>query len=282
MNTLEKIVEHKLAEIKKREELYPIELLKLSNYYNSPTISLTDYLKRQDKSGIIAEYKRQSPSAGIINKYLSVEKTSIGYMQAGASALSILTDKTFFGGSSEDLITARRFNFCPILQKDFIINKYQIIESKSIGADAILLIAAILSKGEIIELTDAAHQLGLEVILELHHTNELTKIYDKVNIIGVNNRNLKTMKIEIEQSFLMADLIPKHFIKISESGIENPQTINDLKNVGYQGFLIGSHFMKQPQPHLACKEFINELNAKSRNLYTSKDSEEADSAYEVK
>ncbi|MBI3519271.1 MAG: indole-3-glycerol phosphate synthase TrpC [Bacteroidetes bacterium] len=260
MNTLEKIIEHKRKEVKENEALYPVELLKKSNYYNSPTVSLAAYIQRKDKSGIIAEFKKQSPSAGVINKYLSVEKTSIGYMQAGASALSILTDKPFFGGSSEDLSTARKYNFCPILRKDFIVDEYQIVESKSIGADAILLIAAVLTEGEIIQFTDVAHQLGLEVLLELHHPEEIKKIYDKVNIVGVNNRDLNTMKIDISQSFLMADLIPKHMVKISESGIENPQTICDLKKAGYQGFLIGSHFMKQPHPHLACKEFISELN----------------------
>ena len=163
MNTLNKIIEHKRIEVKEREALYPFELLKKTNYFNSKTVSLSGYLKRPDKSGIIAEFKKQSPSAGVINKYLSVEKTSIGYMQAGASALSILTDKTFFGGSSEDLTIARKYNFCPILRKDFIINEYQLIESKSIGADAILLIAAVLTKEEIIDLTDKAHELGLEV-----------------------------------------------------------------------------------------------------------------------
>jgi indole-3-glycerol phosphate synthase len=152
------------------------------------------------------------------------------------------------------------------LRKDFIVNEYQIIESKSIGADAILLIAAVLTKEEIIQLTNAAHQLGLEVLLELHHPNELEKVHEKVNAVGVNNRDLNTMKIDIQQSFLMADLLPKDMIKISESGIEKPKTIADLKKVGYQGFLIGSHFMKQPHPHLACKEFINELNNKELSL----------------
>ncbi|MES2760838.1 MAG: indole-3-glycerol phosphate synthase TrpC [Bacteroidota bacterium] len=260
MNTLEKIITHKRIEVKEREALYPIELLKQSNYFKSPTVSLSAYLQRADKSGIIAEFKKQSPSAGIINKYLSVEKTSIGYMQAGASALSILTDKIFFGGCSEDLSTARKYNFCPILRKDFIINEYQIIESKSIGADAILLIAAVLTKDEIIQFTNFAHQLELEVLLELHHPDELSKIYSKVNVVGVNNRDLNTMKIDIQQSFLMADMIPKHMIKVSESGIEDPKTIFNLKKVGYKGFLIGSYFMKQPHPHLACKELINELN----------------------
>jgi indole-3-glycerol phosphate synthase len=269
MNALQKIIDHKKNEVKQLEALYPIELLKQSKYYNSPTVSLCAYLKRKDKSGIIAEFKKQSPSAGVINKYLSIEKTSIGYMQAGASALSILTDKTFFGGSSEDLSTARKYNFCPILRKDFIINEYQIIESKSIGADAILLIAAVLTKEKIIELTDKAHQLGMEVLLELHHADELTQLYDKVNVVGVNNRDLNTMKIDIQQSVLMSELLPKDILKISESGIENIDTIIKLKLLGYNGFLIGSHFMKQPQPHLACKEFIKELNQKEKEKLVS-------------
>ena len=259
MNTLNKIIEHKRIEVKEREALYPIELLKKTNYFNSKTVSLSGYLKRPDKSGIIAEFKKQSPSAGVINKYLSVEKTSIGYMQAGASALSILTDKTFFGGSSEDLTIARKYNFCPILRKDFIINEYQLIESKSIGADAILLIAAVLTKEEIIDLTDKAHELGLEVLLELHAPDEIQKLYEKVDVVGVNNRDLNTMKIDVKQSIIMSDLLPKQMIKISESGIENIEVIQKLKTHGYQGFLIGSHFMKQPHPHLACKEFIKEL-----------------------
>ena len=259
MNTLNKIIEHKRIEVKEREALYPFELLKKTNYFNSKTVSLSGYLKRPDKSGIIAEFKKQSPSAGVINKYLSVEKTSIGYMQAGASALSILTDKTFFGGSSEDLTIARKYNFCPILRKDFIINEYQLIESKSIGADAILLIAAVLTKEEIIDLTDKAHELGLEVLLELHAPDEIQKLYEKVDVVGVNNRDLNTMKIDVKQSIIMSDLLPKQMIKISESGIENIEVIQKLKTHGYQGFLIGSHFMKQPHPHLACKEFIKEL-----------------------
>lgn len=263
MTTLEKIIEHKRIEVAQRETLYPIELLKQTQYFNSPTVSLSAYLQRPDKSGIIAEFKKQSPSAGVINKYLNVEKTSIGYMQAGASALSILTDTHFFGGKSEDLTIARNYNFCPILRKDFIINEYQIVESKSIGTDSILLIAAVLSKEEVIELTNFAHSLGLEVLLELHHPDELIKLYEKVDVVGVNNRDLNTMKIDTQQSFLMAELIPKHMVKISESGIEDVETIIKLKKVGYQGFLIGSHFMKQPQPHLACKEFIEQLSRKS-------------------
>jgi indole-3-glycerol phosphate synthase len=263
MNILQKIIEHKRTEVQERASLYPIKLLERSEYFNSTPVSLKKYLLRKDKSGIIAEIKKQSPSMGIINKYVNIEKTSIGYMQAGASALSVLTDKAFFGGSYEDLITARKFNFCPILRKDFIINEYQIIESKSIGADAILLIAVVLSKEEIIKFTDLAHSLGMEVLLEVHGPNELDKAYYKVDMIGVNNRNLNTMKIDIQQSILMSELLPKDIIKISESGIDSVDSILKLKQYGYQGFLMGTNFMKQPQPHLACKEFIKELNNQS-------------------
>lgn len=263
MNTLSTIVEHKIKEVKERQALYPKQLLERSIYFKTQPVSLSKYLLRDDKSGIIAEIKKQSPSKGVINKYANVEKISIGYMQAGASALSVLTDKTFFGGSSEDLTTARKFNFCPILRKDFIIDEYQIIESKSIGADAILLIAAILTKEQIIQFTDIAQSLGMEVLLELHGEDELEKVYDKVNVVGVNNRDLNTMKIDINQSIIMSKLLPKDIIMVSESGIENIETIMKLKSHGYHGFLIGSQFMKHPQPDLACKEFIKQLNLES-------------------
>jgi indole-3-glycerol phosphate synthase len=264
MKTLQDIITHKRMEVDLRKSLYPIELLKKSNHFNSPTISLKTYLNRPDKSGIIAEFKKQSPSLGIINKYLSIEKISIGYMQAGASALSILTDTTFFGGTSEELTTARKFNFCPILRKDFIIDPYQIIESKSIGADAILLIAAVLTKEMIQSFTALAHSLDLEVVLELHHPGEIEKIDPTVDVIGVNNRDLTTMKIDIQQSITMSKLLPKDCLKISESGIESIENIQVLRSHGYKGFLIGSYFMKQPQPHLACKAFIKQLTTQEK------------------
>lgn len=266
MKTLTDIITHKRTEVALRKSLYPIELLQQSNYFNSPTISLKTYITRSDKSGIIAEFKKQSPSLGIINKYLSVEKTSIGYMQAGASALSILTDTTFFGGSSEELTVARKFNFCPILRKDFIIDPYQIIESKSIGADAILLIAAVLTQDEIKSYTALAHSLDLEVVLELHHPEEIEKIDPNVDVIGVNNRDLSTMKIDIQQSITMSKLLPPDCVKISESGIDSIESIQLLKSHGYCGFLMGSFFMKQPHPHLACKVFINQLNSRETKL----------------
>ncbi|HWY10714.1 MAG TPA: indole-3-glycerol phosphate synthase TrpC [Bacteroidia bacterium] len=271
MNTLEKIITFKKKEVAERKSLYPLALLEKSVYFGSETVSLSKYLKREDKNGIIAEIKRHSPSKGYINKYVNIERTSIGYMQAGASALSVLTDAEFFKGTSEDLKIARRFNFCPILRKDFIIDEYQIIESKSIGADSILLIAVVLTKQEIIKFTDLAHSLNLEVLLELHDEDELEKIYTQVDVVGVNNRNLKTLEIDINTSFRLANLIPSNFLKVSESGIEDPVVIKKLKNCGYNGFLIGSHFMKQSLPEQACKEFILELNKINLELVNHED-----------
>lgn len=260
MNTLEKIIAHKRKEVEERRSLYPIPLLEKSVYFNSQKVSLSKYLKREDKNGIIAEIKRHSPSKGYLNKYVNVERTSIGYMQAGASALSVLTDMEFFKGTSEDLKIARKFNFCPILRKDFIIDEYQVIEAKSIGADAILLIAAVLTRSEIEKFTKQAQAIGLEVLLEIHNEEELEKVHDGIDVVGVNNRDLKTLQIDINTSFRLSNLIPSKFLKVSESGIEDPGTIQQLRNVGYNGFLIGSHFMKHPKPEQACKELITELN----------------------
>lgn len=268
MTILEKITAHKKTEVTERKSLYPVKLLEKTAYFGSQPVSLKKYLLRPDKNGIIAEIKKKSPSMGPINPYTDVEKVSIGYMQAGASALSVLTDKTFFGGSSEDLTIARKFNFCPILRKDFIIDEYQILEAKSIGADAILLIAAILTKEEIIRFTDLAQSLGMEVLLELHGATELNKIYHQTDIIGVNNRNLDTMTIDIHHAVSMSALLPKEIVKVAESGIENIETILKLREYGYKGFLIGSHFMKQAQPHLACKEFIHLLDSRKEREST--------------
>ena len=264
MNTLEKINSHKRKEVEENKKLYPIKLLEKSSFFNATPVSLEKYLTRKDKSGIIAEIKKQSPSKGIINQYVSIEKTSIGYMQAGASAISVLTDRTFFGGTNQDLGIARKFNFCPILRKDFIVDEYQIIESKSIGADVILLIAASLSKTEMSSFTNLAFSLGMEVLFEIHSEEELDKIPPSAKIIGVNNRDLKTLKINLETSFSLIHKLPKDVIKVAESGIENPADIVKLKSAGYSGFLIGSYFMKHPEPSVACKDFITLLNSKTQ------------------
>lgn len=264
MNILDKIVEHKHKEVEEKKSLYPVKLLERSSFFNAKCISLRKYIIREDKFGIIAEFKRKSPSKGVINEFAEVERTSVGYMQAGASALSILTDNHFFGGSNQDLSTARKFNFCPILRKDFIIDEYQIIEAKSIGADAILLIAAILNKTQVKHLAQFAHSLQLEVLLEVHNENELEVLNEAIDLVGVNNRNLKDFSVDINTSIQLSDLIPKEFIKVSESGISNSETIIELRKNGYQGFLIGEIFMHSARPSKACKNFINELKLLSK------------------
>jgi indole-3-glycerol phosphate synthase len=267
MNILDKIIEHKHKEVADRKSLYPVKLLEQSIFFPSPTVSLKKYVQRKDKSGIIAEIKRKSPSKGVINANVSVERTSIGYMQAGASALSILTDKEFFGGSNEDLTLARKFNFCPILRKDFTIDEYQIIEAKSIGADAILLIAAALTPQRLTELATTAKALGLEVLMEVHNREELdSNLKAPVDLIGVNNRDLKTFTLSLDVSKQLAEFIPKGMVRVSESGIESAEAIIELKKYGYEGFLMGQNFMQHSSPEIAAKDFIKGLNQLEKSI----------------
>ena len=262
MNILDQIIETKLKEVADRKALYPVKLLEQSIHFEAPTLSLKKYLQRPDKSGVIAEIKRKSPSKGMINQYISVERVSIGYMQAGASALSVLTDKAYFGGDNEDLQVAREYNYCPILRKDFTIDEYQIIEAKSIGADAILLIAAALPTERLKKLANFAQSLNLEVLLEVHSLEELQNSQGvNAEMIGVNNRDLKTFATDIATSKLLAEHIPDGIVKVAESGISSPVAVNELKKYGYEGFLIGEAFMKHSRPDEACAAFINELNA---------------------
>jgi indole-3-glycerol phosphate synthase len=264
MNILDQIIEYKRKEVSDRKELYPVKLLEQSIFFSSPTVSLKKYVQREDKTGIIAEFKRKSPSKGMINAYAPVERTTIGYMQAGASALSVLTDKNFFGGSNEDLSLVRKYNFCPIIRKDFTVEEYQILEAKSIGADAILLIAAVLDPKESKALASFAHSLGLEVLLEVHDEKELNDNLEVgADLIGVNNRNLKTFEVSIEISKRLAPMIPSHVVKVSESGISAPETIVELRKYGYEGFLMGENFMKHSQPEVSAMEFMEQLRKMS-------------------
>ena len=260
MHILDKIVAHKREEVEKNKKLYPIALLEESVYFKSPTVSMSQYIRREDKSGIIAEFKRRSPSKPSINLYADVETVTLGYMQAGASALSVLTDAHFFGGSNDDLTTARTYNFCPILRKDFIIDPYQIIEARSIGADAILLIAEILTKEEADQLASFAHDLGLEVLMELHDSTQLEKLSDHVDLIGVNNRDLKSFTTDISFSIDLFSQLPKDKVKISESGIKNINDLRTLQEAGYEGFLIGEQFMVHADPGKACKDLIDSIS----------------------
>jgi indole-3-glycerol phosphate synthase len=260
MNILEQIAAHKVTEVADRKSIVPVKLLERSIYFETQPVSFKKYLQRPDLNGIIAEFKRKSPSLGVINAHASVEKTTIGYMQAGASALSVLTDQHFFGGKNEDLTIARKFNFCPILRKDFIIDEYQIVEAKSIGADVILLIAGILETPKLNQLAAFARSLGLEILLEVHDREELERtMSDAVDVIGVNNRNLKDFSVSIETSKELAALIPDSFIKVSESGIGKPETIQELRQYGFRGFLMGEAFMKTSRPEKACADFIQAL-----------------------
>ncbi len=259
MNILEKIIDHKKKEVEEKKSLVPTKLLENSIYFKTPVVSLKKYVKRSDKSGIIAEFKRRSPSKGNINPHAKVEQVSIGYMQSGAAALSVLTDTHFFGGKNEDLIEARKYNFCPILRKDFIIDEYQIIEARSIGADAILLIAECLSTEEVIRLSKFAKELGLEILMEIHSEKQLDKINEHIDLIGVNNRNLETFEVSIENSLNLINQLPSGVAKISESGIHTPDAIRKLRDAGFDGFLIGERFMKTANPAKACEEFIKSI-----------------------
>ncbi len=265
MTILEEIVVYKKQETEKRKRLYPLELLQQNIYYASPCVSLKHYLLREDKVGIIAEFKRKSPSKGLINGQAEVEKTSIGYMQGGASALSILTDNHFFGGSSKDLETARKFNYCPVLRKDFIIDAYQIYEAKSIGADAILLIAGILSKEEIHQFITIAHDLGMEVLLEFYDEAELARYDDLADLTGINNRNLKNFTVNFDHAIQMASKLPAEAIKVAESGIQKTEDILLLRKSGFRGFLIGELFMRELYPETTCRKFIHEVELLSKN-----------------
>jgi indole-3-glycerol phosphate synthase len=259
MNILETIVANKIREVEERRSITPVSRLEKSIHFGSPTISLSNYIVRPDKDGVIAEIKRKSPSKGVINENFSVERLSIGYMQAGASALSILTDEKFFGGRDSDLTTARKFNFCPILRKDFIIDEYQVLESKAIGADAILLISSILEESQLEALARLARGLGLEVLLEITNIEDLPASIDDIAAIGVNSRDLNTFEVDISRAESLSARLPAGKVLIAESGISHATAAKRLLDCGYHGFLIGEGFMRNSQPEAACGEFIAEL-----------------------
>ncbi len=257
MTILDEIIAHKRKEIAERQSLKPIKLLERSIYFETPVVPLTQYLQRKDKVGIIAEIKRASPSKGTINEHVDVEQLSIAYMQSGASALSVLTDTKYFSGSTEDLTIARKNNYCPILCKDFMVSEYQLIEAKSMGADCILLIAAALPVKTVKELALFARNLDLEVLLEVHDESELKKYaMPEVDLVGVNNRNLKDFTVSLERSLSLIDAIPDEFVKISESGIRSAEELLTLKEKGFQGFLLGGHFMEHFRPEEECRKLV--------------------------
>lgn len=263
MNKLDQIVKNKTKEVELKKSILPLSYLEKSALFNRETFSLKNNLT-QSKSGIIAEHKRRSPSKSIINQNLSVQEVVQGYEKAGASAISVLTDIRYFGGSIEDLLISRSSVDLPLLRKDFTIDPYQILEAKAFGADCILLIAAILTKKKIIEFSRRAKDLGLEIILEIHDENELeNSINPSIDIIGINNRNLKTFEVSIETSKELSRKIPSEFVKISESGISETNHIKELKTFGFQGFLMGENFMKTENPGKTAAEFIQKIQHES-------------------
>lgn len=259
MNILDKIIYYKYKEVYRDKNITPIKKLEKSNFFERKCFSLEKRIK-ESSSGIISEYKRKSPSKGILNSTTNIVSVAQDYEYAGASGISVLTDKKFFYAEQNDLFLVRNNTSIPILKKDFIIDIYQIFSAKSMGADVILLISEILSKKMINEFAKEAKNLGMEVIMELHSENEIDKINDNINIIGINNRDLKTFKVNIESSTKLFSKIPDEFIKISESGISKPEDVFYLKNIGFKGFLIGEIFMRSNDPGYCCKKFIKNIN----------------------
>jgi len=257
-NILDKIVGYKRKEVVERKAAMPVEELERMAGFGREPLSLEAFLRDPGKTGIIAEFKRRSPSKGVINDRSTVEEVTKGYTAAGASCLSVLTDGPSFGGSSEDLMAAR-VNAVPILRKDFIVDEYQIVEAKAIGADVILLIAACLSRDEVCRLAKFARSLGLEALLEIHGEEELGHICGATQIVGVNNRDLKTFTVDIERSIRLIDRIPNNRLLIAESGIDKVETIWQMKDAGFHGFLIGERFMKEQDPGIAFAAFVQQL-----------------------
>ena len=258
MNILDKIIAHKKEEVEVRRMMISETALQNCSHFNRACLSLKQNLLIENATGIIAEFKRRSPSKGFINQHADAVTVTAAYTQAGASGLSILTDHEFFGGSNQDLITSR-LHHIPILRKDFIIDRYQLTESKAMGADVILLIAACLTRTQVEELAAYAKQLGLEVLLELHDESELDHICEAIDMVGINNRNLKTFKVDIQHSIRLSKAIPSGKVKIAESGISDSATIKIFKDAGYRGFLIGENFMKENDPGNAFEDFVKKL-----------------------
>lgn len=256
---LSEIIANKRFEVDLQKQSISLEQLQNSLENTVKQRSLKEALK-SSSSGIIAEFKRRSPSKGWINRKAQAEDIVPGYANAGASAVSILTDEKFFGGNLKDIKDARPLIDIPILRKDFIVDEYQLYQAKIIGADAVLLIAAALKKEELHALAAKAHELGLEVLLEIHSVEELKYINANMDVIGINNRNLGTFFTDVENSFRLAEQLPSDAVLVSESGISDPATVKRLQKAGFKGFLIGENFMKTGNPELALKSFIEDLS----------------------
>lgn len=260
MNILEKITARKKEEVELAKNRVSLKQLEYYRHYTEKVPSFCESLQRCEPTGIIAEFKRKSPSKGDIHAGARVEKIVPGYEQAGAAGISVLTDSDFFGGCNDDLTRARDLVKLPIIRKEFIIDPYQVYEAKAIGASAILLIGAILEKSQALELAALANTLGMEVLFEIHHEAELDLLNNYVQMVGINNRNLKTFEVDLEQSIRLASQLPTEMIPIAESGIASVDDYLKLKSAGFKGFLMGEYFMKHSDPALACRDFCAAIN----------------------
>ena len=257
---LDEIVANRRKEVLTQKQHISISEIESKTDFGSIRNSLSARLLVPKSSGIIAEFKRRSPSKGVINDLVNPQIVTKGYADAGASGISVLTESHYFGGSTADFMAARNVNpFIPMLRKDFIVDEYQLFESRFLNADVILLIAAVLEKEEISRFTSIAHELGMEVLLELYDESEIDKIDKKADMIGINNRNLKDFKVDMDRSLKLLSQLPDEAVKISESGLSDPETVDYLRNRGFQGFLMGENFMKTENPTLTCINFISKL-----------------------
>lgn len=258
-NILDQIIERKKQEVADSKSAVSLQQLKESEFFGRETFSLEESLK--SKSGIIAEFKRKSPSKGIINDKADVLKVVKSYETSGASGISILTDSEFFDGNFADVLKVRKEINIPILRKDFMIEEYQFYEAKSIGADVVLLIAACLSVNQVQEFTELSHQLGLEVLLEIHTEDELIHFNKNIDLVGINNRNLKDFKVDLQHSVNLKNLLPVGTLSVAESGIYSVEDFEFLKEKGFDGFLMGEYFMKNENPGKTFEEFITEISS---------------------
>ena len=262
MTILERIIADKQREVAYKKELIPQLQLEQSVLFERKINSLAEAIK-SNASGVIAEHKRRSPSKEVINQSLNCFEVVQAYEKAGVAAISVLTDGKYFGGSLDDLLVARANTTLPILRKDFVIDTYQITEAKAYGADAVLLIAAVLTPEQVKNYAAYAHSIGLETLLEVHNAEEVTShLTSEVTIVGVNNRNLKTFEVSTDVSKELSMKIPSQYVKVSESGIADPKVVKELKGYGYQGFLIGENFMKSDDILTATTEFVTAITQK--------------------
>ena len=260
MTILDKIKAQKHKEVAVLKSTLSIDKLENTVLFNSVTHSLKKAISSSVTGGIIAEFKRKSPAKGNINLAANTIEVTQGYAEALVSGLSVLTDDLFFGAKTDDFQLARANNSIPILRKDFIVDEYQIVQSKAMGADVILLIAKILTKKQLQSFTNLAHELGMEVFLETQNEAEILANIDlSFDLIGINNRDLNSFEVSIENSIKLAQLLPKSSIKIAESGINSLSTIQFLQANGFDGFLIGEYFMQEENPALKCKTLISSL-----------------------